>query len=441
MARRFAALCFSVLLIWPLGARAQGAYGDHIRDREVDDRPSAPEPPPPPPEPVAAPFGSRGQWVVTGASGIGVGSTTWSGSKASSLWVTFAPGLDLFVVKNLSIGVSLNLAYSDHKGYAVDGTLVETKQTTYSGGARLGVNLPIARRLSLYPRLTAGYQTVHTTEQDVGAGSTFGASSFDAAHDGPWGSIDVPLVFVPKPQFFVAVVPSVTVDAAGGGQGGPGQGGAHTTGGAGFLVGGWFGGPPAEAPAEPVEAEPAPRLPRFGDAGVVVLSSELEAYGHQTAWSGPDSLAYTEYGFEAGVDYFVADHVSVGAALWWMQSSAQGVDLRTAAAYTNHESRAGGVVRGGVEWPLGPHLSLYPRLTLGLAGEDYDIESAGKANKGHDDDIYASAYVPLLVHVARHVFVGFGPSGLADLSRTFTPSNTSNKATSVGAGLTVGGWL
>jgi hypothetical protein len=334
------------------------------------------------------------------------------------------------------------VAYSDGKGYAPDGSLIETKQTTYSAGARLGVNLPVARRLSLYPRLTAGYATVQTTEQNVGAGSTFGASSFGAGHDGPWASVDVPLVFVAKPQFFVAVVPSVTVDAAAGGQGGPGLGGAHTTGSVGFLVGGWFGGPPPAEPAGEVEPTvPPARLPRFGDTGTIALTSELEAFGYTTAWNGPDALAYTTYGFQAGVDYFVADHLSLGAALWWSHFDVKGFDLRGASTYTKDVSSAGGALRGGVELPLGPRLSLYPRVTLGYGGEDVDLESVGKVEKFHDDYLYAGIYAPLLVHVARHLFVGFGPDASTDLAHTYTPANVSNKATSVGAGLTVGGWL
>jgi hypothetical protein len=382
----------------------------------------------PAPELPGAPLGSPGQWVVTGASGFGIGSTSWSASQASNLSATFSPGVEVFIARNFSVGLALDLSYSDQKGYTAAGALIETTRATYSAGARLGVLLPLSRRFALYPRLTAGYESVRTSEQSV-----------PASHEGPWGSVEALVLFVPQPNFFVGVVPGVSVDA--GNQGGPDQGGANVTGGAGILVGGWFGGRQPEPDASAKEGVGAPRLARFGDAGVWVLNAELNAYGHQTVYSGPDQSFYTRYGVVAGADYFVVNHVSLGGSLWGTHVSVRGVAVSTVGVYTNDIGRTGASVRAGVELPLGDSLSLYPRLSLGYGVENYQYAASGAVSQGNDDYVYVDLYAPLLVHLARHFFVGFGPDAATDLSRTYTPGNRNNQSTYVGAGLMVGGWL
>jgi hypothetical protein len=52
--------------------------------------------------------------------------------------------------------------------------------------------------------------------------------------------------------------------------------------------------------------------------------------------------------------------------------------------------------------------------------------------------------VPLLVHVAPHLFVGFGPTLEYDFQRNVTDGDLparDNPRTTVGLALTVGGWL
>jgi hypothetical protein len=46
---------------------------------------------------------------------------------------------------------------------------------------------------------------------------------------------------------------------------------------------------------------------------------------------------------------------------------------------------------------------------------------------------------PFLFHLARHFFVGIGPSGYVDLINT--TNGASNKRRSLGVSSTVGGWF
>ena len=52
-------------------------------------------------------------------------------------------------------------------------------------------------------------------------------------------------------------------------------------------------------------------------------------------------------------------------------------------------------------------------------------------------------YAPLLVHVARHLFIGFGPDVAHDLTHSYAYPNgsTQNHMTTLGAELEVGGCL
>jgi hypothetical protein len=64
-----------------------------------------------------------------------------------------------------------------------------------------------------------------------------------------------------------------------------------------------------------------------------------------------------------------------------------------------------------------------------------------------DDIVSVDLYVPLLVHPAPHVFIGFGPRASYELSDSLSFSNeplapsVQNRATTWGASLVVGGWL
>ncbi|MGA7121967.1 MAG: hypothetical protein WBY94_17800, partial [Polyangiaceae bacterium] len=97
------------------------------------------------PDPPSARFGSPGQFVVTGGSDVAVSSTSYSASQATNLAATFAPALQYFIVRDVSVGLDVGLSYSDNKGYGADGSSVETKTTSLNVGPRIGVNIPLGR--------------------------------------------------------------------------------------------------------------------------------------------------------------------------------------------------------------------------------------------------------------------------------------------------------
>jgi hypothetical protein len=113
-------------------------------------------------------------------------------------------------------------------------------------------------------------------------------------------------------------------------------------------------------------------------------------------------------------------------------------------------SDGGGVTfmpRLGADMPLGDSLSIYPQFELGIGHQTVDETGEGSGDQYVDDTISVNLYVPLLVHPAPHVFIGFGPSVYHEVSSAVTyPTDplapaVQNRETTLGAGLVVGGWL
>ena len=408
--------------------------------------PPPPQPPPPAPEPPpraeppAPQFGGAGQLVVTGDSTIGLSSTQYSASDGSSFAGSFAPGLDVFVVRGVSIGIEGDLGYTSAKGYRADGKLVSTTGTTLAGAPRLGVNVPLSAVVSWYPRLTVGIESVRRTEVEPGE-STFGGGPHRSTEIALVVSGFAPLLLHPKPHFFVGVGPSVS-HAFGGAQGGAQAGVERTTIGGRFVVGGWWGGAapapdPRDAPGPP--EFPAPASPELGETGHWVFTGELGGGVFATKRTRGDSSTVVR--FVPGFDHFVGKRISAGVSGLIAHGHAVFTPPGGGPSTTNDVTSFGGAVRLGGDVPLSSLVSFYPRGSFAVSRESYDERSAGARNAASATVLTLGLYAPLLLHVARHLFVGFGPSVTHDVLRSIDDRLGNNLGTRVGAGLLVGGWL
>ncbi len=397
----------------------------------------------------AAPFGSGGQFVVTGGSEVSLSSTSYSASQASNLTATFSPGLDYFVARNIAVGINVDLSYGNGKGYGADGSLVETKTKTIAAGPRVAVNVPLGAGncVSLYPRLTLGFERTERDEQLVSgsslsiAGAALGYPT--TTQTGPTVELYVPLLFHPTDHFFMGIGPSVFHDF-GHAAGGPDVGGERTQIGGSFVVGGYFGG--ERGPTNP-DTDAAPKVPpvrRFGRARQWVLTNDLVASISSTQYVGTASSAFGAC-LDAGFDYFVVDDISIGAAAFASYGKTQGIDAISGAPVTSTVTGGGVLGRVGFNVPMGPWLSWFPRASLIVAVDGYD-EVSGFSEDQYSETIETLAvFAPLLVHLAPHFFAGFGPSASHDVSRSMSfpnaPVQLQNQSTTVGMSLTVGGWL
>jgi hypothetical protein len=410
--------------------------------------PSPPEPPAPTATEVRPPrFGAPGEVAISGTSGIGASYTTYDGSQASSLSASFGPAFDVFVARNVSLGLSAGVSYGDSRGYGADGSLVDTTATSLSGAVRVGANVPISSLLSFWPRLLLGFEWVHQSVQTVsGATDSTTASALGyptTTRSGPWGEVVLPLTLHVAPHLFASFGPSVFHEFSDA-QGGPDVGGERTTVGAYLDVGGWFGGRRDTAGDAAGEEPPVIPLRRFGSARDLVITNAFVLQGFWTSYAGSGSTA-TSVTLTPGLDYFVADHVSLGISLGGSYNGSSGIDATTGNSVTFSHHSFSVAPRFGVDIPMGAYVSFWPVASLGIGGGSYAESEGTKSDDYSDSFISVSLYAPLLVHPASHFFVGLGPSVSHDLTNSISYPDSSatpqNRSTTVGAGLLVGGVL
>lgn len=135
--------------------------------------------------------------MITGDSSIGISSTQYSGYEASSFSTSFSPGLDVFVLRGLSIGVDVDARYS-----STGGELLSTTSSGLAGGPRLGFNVTLGRLVSWYPRVTVGGESLRREVHDSNA-STFDTRATRSTYSGVFVSAFAPLLLHPRPHFFV----------------------------------------------------------------------------------------------------------------------------------------------------------------------------------------------------------------------------------------------
>ena len=411
-----------------------GQPGETPRPDDASPRPTPEEPPLAPAEPLAPPappapraaepsvaatselpaprFGAPGELVITGAAAIGISSTSFSRSQASRFAAVFSPGFDVFVIRNVSVGGDLDIAYERVKGYGSNST---GETTTVAGGPRIGLNVPLGDLLSWYPRLTVGFASVGSVNIDMGASRAT-----------PFVSVFAPLLLHPKPHVFFGFGPAARREFGALDSGGTDA--QRTTVAGRFVVGAWWGGH-ADGVAPP-DATTQVVATRFGERGQWVFTGEAGGALSWTVDHGGDR-SITVASFTPAIDYFVARHFSIGLAGsgYYAHASYKGGDPTNTTSF-------GLGPRVGVDVPLARGLSLYPRANIFFSHEATDRTSGLALSTVSDTVVALGIYAPLLVHVATHAFVGFGPYLAQDVSRT-----GNNVATRVGAALVVGGWL
>jgi hypothetical protein len=369
-------------------------------------------------------FGAKGQLVVTGASSAGVGLTLFERGSSNTTSAVFSPGVDWFFVRNVSLGVDLDVR---HRRDAADET------TSFALAPRVGVNITV-RPFSFYPRLALGGEW----EQRRGNTSLTGISAPSYTQAGPWVELFAPVLAHPTSHFFMGFGP-VFFHQFGHAINTSLRGFEVTTVGVRLVVGGHF----ATNPFEPaVEDETRTPGPRFGDGHDIVFSGEAVADGLWTTRQDASGSTWSSR-IEPGVDYFVGARFSLGLGLLasWARTTGP-TPIFGGPSPVFLTTRVGVAPRIGYDLPISRGLSLYPRLSIGM-GRD--------ASEGSYTVAVAYAwvglYAPLLVHLAPHLFAGFGPYVSQDLWRELRNNlqlstyASAPRATSIGLSLLVGGWL
>jgi hypothetical protein len=166
----------------------------------------APPPPGYPPQPMeSAPalFGAAGQLVISDDLLISILSSkqsppdgTVGGTSSSATTFFLRPAIDIFVAGGLSIGGQVSISY-----YSLDDS--DTSTTTVGLVPRIGYNIPLGSKASIWPRIGAGYY-YSSYSSTPGYPSTTGYSFTFSAF--------VPFLFHPVPHFFIGGGPTFSTD-------------------------------------------------------------------------------------------------------------------------------------------------------------------------------------------------------------------------------------
>ncbi len=431
-------------------ASAASPVPDPRTEMDVERRPQpapddAPEPAQSTVELPGARFGTAGQLALTGAYGASISQTTFH-SGATFVDFTIAPGIDWFVVDHLSIGVNGSYGHVDAQGFLSDGSTGRTTGTSWSGGARVGYDIPLGRWSSWYPRFTFAYDDASYDTRFVEFRASPQAAApawlpFHSSSKGARVELFAPILLHVRNHLFVGFGPDVSHSFAGVNASAP----AATTGGttslsAALVVGGYFGGRRGRAPeadASPPETGQTPA--RFGELGTWAISAESSV---STSYAFADRSSYWAGGVRLAptVDYFFTHHVAAGASLVISDGRSRVYDIPTGQAAENVSTRLGAGVRLGVSGNLASWLSVFPTGEIDVARADDGRAVSGQGAEHARTQASVSLFVPLLFHVTQHLFVGVGPHASADILSS-RDDGVENKGVFIGASAVVGGWF
>lgn len=166
----------------------------------------------------------------------------------------------------------------------------------------------------------------------------------------------------------------------------------------------------------------------FGERGQLAIMGEGGALFTHTSVSGRDGSTTTVL-IRPAIDYFVIDHLSLGAFVGMEHSSSTGGSTTT----------YGIGPRVGYSIPLSERFSIWPKAGVSFNSTTVKLDpiTIGGIRTPETSDsntaLAVNLFVPLMFH-SNHYFLGFGPSLDADV--TGNP-----KTTTIAARLVVGGWL
>lgn len=171
----------------------------------------------------------------------------------------------------------------------------------------------------------------------------------------------------------------------------------------------------------------------FGDAGTWVPSGNVTVNHQRFAWSGaePNELTYTSAAARPTVDYFVVDHLSVGAGFIGGMTSVDGQ-----LTYT-----VGGLVGVGYALELSESLGLYPRAAVALTYSD--VSGAGTLAQPSSSSLSSHVSMPLLYHL-DNFFIGAGPEIEVLIANDIFQGNQADRGlsnTRIGLTTVLGGWF
>lgn len=194
-------------LLWSTTALAEEPQGELIaHDAQgnvvsVDDR---------------AGFGVPGQWVISTDAELSFRRTTLTHQEGAQTSLSIAPGVDYFIIPNLSLGGGFGIFYTKAG---------KQNATTFNIGPRVGYNFELSRLLSVWPKV--GFSFSHAN-QDTARGQANALAI----------NLFAPILLHPVQHMFAGFGPFVDADLTGKTR--------STSYGLKLSLGGWLNGKRAE---------------------------------------------------------------------------------------------------------------------------------------------------------------------------------------------------
>jgi hypothetical protein len=151
-------------------------------------------------------FGARGQLAISSDAGLSISNTSVDGIDGSSTSVIMRPAIDYFIVDYVSIGGFLGVEYNSAPG---------GNSTSVSVGPRIGYNILLSERLSIWPKLGFSFAstTQETDEVTLPSGATIGGD--EESNTSIQLNLFAPVMFHPVQHFFIGFGPAFDLDLSG----------------------------------------------------------------------------------------------------------------------------------------------------------------------------------------------------------------------------------
>jgi hypothetical protein len=176
------------------------------RDPDPPRSPSGPALPDVAPNSPSGRFGGKSQIAVSSDAGFSIGNTSVSGADGSTTAIVLRPAVDYFIADYISIGGFLGLDYTSTPGGST---------TTFSIGPRVGYNVPISERFSLWPKVGFAFASTSQEQDDTQTATGETVDSNDESNTSLQLNIFAPFMFHPVEHFFVGVGPAFDLDLTG----------------------------------------------------------------------------------------------------------------------------------------------------------------------------------------------------------------------------------
>jgi hypothetical protein len=182
---------------------ALATFSANAKAQDDADRARTPAIPQVDPNTPSGIFGAKGQVAISSDAGLYIENTSTSGDDEapSSTTLQLRPAFDYFVIDNLSLGGFLGIDYS---------SVSDSHSTTWAIGPRIGYNIPVSPRFSIWPKLGFSFASTSQTIDADPPNDDLSVSSTNLALNA-----FVPVMFHPVEHFFLGFGPALDVDLTG----------------------------------------------------------------------------------------------------------------------------------------------------------------------------------------------------------------------------------